>query len=238
MAAITLNAAGSGHTIAHDVSPVNYAGLTIAAGTDIGLVATIHTFDASSISSVQWDATGTPQALTLITSAQNGDEDVFIYGLLGPTTGNRTLRVTFGGVAPPDVYLHASAYDNVTQASVGAAFVAATPGTGTSNPAATITITSATGDMTLAAVTAAQSLSSYNRTILITGDDGSFTGGYAGYAAGAATVAHTFTLGGNVAYAIAGVNMVQSGGGGGDPSILPLVACDMANMSDMKDMRG
>src|SRR5436309_10369646 len=52
------------------------------------------------VSSVVWDPTGTPQTLTLVGSQANGTvAKMWIYRLVAPATGTKTLRVTFTGSA-------------------------------------------------------------------------------------------------------------------------------------------
>lgn len=209
--AVTLNANNSAHTHATDITQLDNGNLTIAAGTKTALIAKIHISNSTTptITSVQWDIAGTPQAMTLITSIANGNEGrTYIYGLLNPTTGNRTCRMALSGLTS-EVFFNLTAYDGVEDSSFGAAFIAATPATGTSTTPS-ITISSATGDMTVAAVTGPQVLSSPTQTQTHLDNGGAATSAGGSRAVGAASVTHQWTLASLVPWSMAGANMVAA----------------------------
>lgn len=217
--AVAFDAAGTADAVAHDTSPVNFTNLTVGSGSERALVAfisiDISVSGSDAISSVQWDATGTPQAMTLITSITNGNSArTFLYGLVNPTSGAKTLRVTFSGTAPDEVFLDAFSVTGADQTGGTTTFAHANTATGTST-SPSVSITSATGNLTAAGITAPQVLSSPTQTQIFADNAGLFTSGGASRAAGAGSVSHGWTLAGSVAWAMAGVDIVASGGGGG-----------------------
>lgn len=214
--AVTLNANNTAHAHANDVSTVNNANLTIAAGSNIVLVGAISVSNpgAPSITSVQWDTAGTPQSLSLITSIANGAEGrTWLYGLVNPTTGNRNGRITYSG-SVAETFFELVAFDGADQTGGSTTFANAATNTGTSTTAS-VAITSASGNMTLAAFTGPQVLSSPTQTQLYVDNGGAATSGAASYANGAGSVTHQYTLAGSVAWSAAGVNIVAASGGGG-----------------------
>lgn len=133
-------------------SPADLTTLTVGAGSNRALLACILATDpAIAISSVVWDPGGAAQALTLVTGAVNTTSRyVGWYGLVNPTSGNKTLRVTFTGGASNFV-VDALSFTGVDQSGGATSFPngAASFATGAAN--STIDITSATGDMVVAA---------------------------------------------------------------------------------------
>src|SRR5688572_30737910 len=97
--AVSLNGGGVGTTFhANPVTATNDStGLTIAAGTDRALIAQITTSSQlETITGVVWDPAGANQPMTLIGTAEAvGDiGECWLYGLVNPATGNKTLRVS------------------------------------------------------------------------------------------------------------------------------------------------
>jgi hypothetical protein len=213
--AVTVNHAPSTFAIVQDTKPIDFTGLTVAAGSNTAILAAFSIQQATpNIASVLWDPAGASQALTLIASGNNGSDWAFLYGRVGTiATGNKTMRVNITGVAPPETYLGAIAFDGVDQ-TFGTAFVAATNASGTST-SPSITITSATDNYTVSVLTAPQNLSTNNQTLIYQGDTGVATGSYPQRAAGAASVTHSWTLAGSVGWITVGVNIVAAAGGGG-----------------------
>lgn len=199
-----------------NASVTNNANLTVGSGSNRALIAFIssHNFpSATSITSVQWDATGTPQAMTLIGSVVTGPEDfTYIYGLVAPTSGNKTLRVNWGA-ATEEVFLSALSVTGADQTGGTTTFAHVATSSGTSTTAS-VSITSAAGNLTAAAVTAPQVLSAPTQTQIYVDNGGSVTSGGASRAAGAASVSHAWTLAGSVAWSMVGVDIVAASSGG------------------------
>jgi len=215
--AVAFDATSSAYVQGHDVSPVNLTTLTVGSGSNRALVALVHTDIVSStsdtISSVQWDATGTPQSLTLITSITNGvNARIYLYGLVAPTSGAKTLRVTFSGTPPAECFLDGISVTGADQTGGTTTFAHAATGSGTGT-SASVSVTSAAGNLTVAAVTGAEVLSSPTQTQIHVDNGGADTSAGGSRAAGAGSVSHGWTLGSSVAWAMAGVDIVAAASG-------------------------
>lgn len=214
--AVTHNATSSVESTGTGVQQNDHTNLTIAAGSNIGLVVQI-TWVLQTVSgvSVTWDQGGTNQACAIIGSAVNtpgANGRVVLYGLRAPTTGNHTLRVSWTGAS--DVIVNAVAFNNVDQTSDAAAFAHATSATGaTPTNSPSLAITSAAANMTVELMTddgadpntPAGSPNAATQTHLNT-LMGVPTGG--SRATGAATETHSWTLGGTSNWAQVGVDVV------------------------------
>lgn len=130
----------------------NYTGLTVGAGSNLGIVAFVYTLDGSAITSATWDPAGANQAMTNIGSVttSGGASRVTIFALRNPAVGNKTLQIinTANLVA-----CISESFAGVNQTSDAAAF--GTPSTATNpNLAAstplTVTLSSNTGHYTAA----------------------------------------------------------------------------------------
>jgi hypothetical protein len=140
---------------------------------------------------VTWDYGGSAQACSLIKyDIDSNGRQASLYGLVNPAAGNLTLRVT----SPNNVGLIASAcyFYNADQTGGTTTFRNAASNTGNSS-SPSLAITSATGERTQSVMSAGTTSGSTDKTLLwFVSGSGAEDGG-ADYAAGAATVTHTWT---------------------------------------------
>src|SRR5216117_349823 len=116
--AVSINARATADAASNNVATVDLTTLTIAAGANIALMAVLIIADADPLSpALNWDQTGTPQAMTEINSASVGTgfngQRIHLFGRIAPTIGNKTLRATIS--AAQDIILWAFALNGVNQ---------------------------------------------------------------------------------------------------------------------------
>jgi hypothetical protein len=161
-----------------------------------------------------WDATGTPQALTQIgtnTTSGNG-QIVQLWGLVNPTSGNKTLTGTWTN--NQEVDLQAVSWWGVDQTGGTTSFAHFNSATG-SSATPSVTVTSAVGNAVMAVMVAGTAVginSVDNTQTFLYHGSGSIEGG-GNRAAGAASVVLTGTYAGSDLWAIAGVDIVAASGG-------------------------
>lgn len=163
---VTFDASG---TITHSGNGTSFdlTTLTVGSGSNRALVAMV-TFGTDTPSPVlTWDSGGTNQSMTQIDTNTfgAGSGTVFLFGLIAPTSGNKTLHFAWTGT--DSVAVQAVAFTGVNQTGGATSFNANGKSTGTGAPAATMTITSATGDIVVGAyATKAGSFTSIDGTSL------------------------------------------------------------------------
>jgi len=196
-----------------DTANLDLTGLTIGAGSNRVLVATIaiHDINPPPVFTVTWDPTGTPQGLTLITSINNGNNYTYLYGLVNPASGNKTLRMSTTG-AHTEVFLDAASFTGADQTGGATTFANAATNTGTST-APSVVIASAVGNMTIDSVNAPQVINTPTMTEIYSKNDGVLTSAAASYGDGSASNTHQWALGASVAWASCGCD-------GGDCGLL------------------
>lgn len=220
--AVTVNAVSTAFDNSNTAtSPKDHTGLTIAAGTNRAVVFIITTsLQVPLISGVTWDQGGTNQACALIGTVEadgNAFGHVELWGLVAPTTGNKTLRIAWTAGAM-DVGVFGVALDGVDQTGSTTTFAHAATNTGDGTaPAVTAAITSATGNIVVAgsANNGGGTYNSVDQTSLYATTAPNFGNGAGARAAGAATVTTTWTMSGNSRWGAIGVDVVADGGGGG-----------------------
>lgn len=191
----------SAHLSGSALTTLDNTSLTVGSGSNRALIALV-TFSNQGVGSiaVNWDATGTPQALSLIkdlnSNATNGR--ALLFGLIGPTPGNKTLRLTYTNPGTSDSHLNAVSFTGVDQTGSTTTFYNAVGNaTAVSSSAPTITVTSATGDAAVDCVCYGLNASAPTQTQIVIDNIGSLTGEAASRAAGAASVVFGWTLSGN-----------------------------------------
>ncbi len=179
----TLNATGTKQYHAAATS-LDYTGMTVAAGTNTALLVTV-VFDTSSVVSnvtAVWDSGDTNQSMTQIVTT--GDvHQCLIFGLVAPTVGNKTLHIAWTTSAP--LFVDAVAFDGVDQTGGATSFPNSTTGSGV----ATVTVTSATGNMVVACEAMSNGASPTGTLLYSDSASGAIINSAASYDAGAATVA-------------------------------------------------
>lgn len=233
--AVTLDVVGTMADSATGITTFDYTGITVGAGSNSALAVKI-VFSLKTVSSISvtWDQGGTNQACTLITSQANGGSFglVQMYGRLAPTSGNKTLRITWTGTS--QIIVQVVAVTDADQAAVASTFLAATPATGNST-APSITITSAVGRMTLDCVCADNNfftVGSATKTQTFMDNNGIMDiDGAGSRAAGAASNTHAWTLVGGSQWASVGIDIVAAAAGGAFLAAKPKVVGQAVNRS-------
>lgn len=147
---------------------------------------------------VVWDSAGTPQSCFLISTNQTTGLTgrVDLWGLVAPTSGNKTAKVTWtGGGATSDVYMNVTAFTGVDQTGSTTTCPNAVTQNGNFGTV-TMAITSAVGDWTFSHIVedlGSISLPTPQTQAYI--DNALSNGAGAGYLTGAASVTHGFTVG-------------------------------------------
>src|SRR2546428_12764173 len=96
--AVTLDARSTTPAQANAVTTIDLTTFTVGSGSNRALVAQIAWGSGGGTPSgitLNWDQLGTPQAMTLIKTVTNGSLVVALYGLVNPTSGNKTLRASW-----------------------------------------------------------------------------------------------------------------------------------------------
>lgn len=136
------------------VSTINLTTLTVGSGTNRALVAGIIISSTSAPTSVTavWDSGGTNQSMTQIgtgtSTTTSTMQYIFLFGLLAPTSGNKTLAFSWTNAASNGGYASAISFTGVNQTSVAAAFINFNTNNLSANPS-TITITTTSGNATV-----------------------------------------------------------------------------------------
>lgn len=189
-------------------SPLTHSNMTVGSGSNRVLLATFYFSNKTrTISSVVWDAAGANQAMTLIQSqATTGTNGIsYLYGLVNPVSGNKTLTITWTG-GTSDVAVACASYTGADQTGGTTTFNNSSTNTGTGTTA-TITITTSTTDAVVAHHVNNQfGFSSANGTSIYS--QSSLTGSSAGnYEVNGATATLTATWNGSDNWASVGTNI-------------------------------
>lgn len=215
--AVALDVAGT--IFSGTVSPVaSSASITVGASATCLYITVYDDDPAASISAPTWN--GVASTLLLAVTTTDSTARTLIYGLVNPASGANSLSVSWTGGAP-NVIVVASSYTGSVTSSVAACFTNVTSQNNISGTAQALTITSATGNMT---VVSSDGNNDTNVTLSATGSVSLFNstttavicGG--ARAPGAASVAWTGTLGSAVTNNILGCNIVASAGGATTPT--------------------
>lgn len=162
------------------------------AGADRLMLVGISTDDnAVAVSSVVWDPTGTNQSLSLITGCTTSrvQGEIWIYQLVAPTTGTKTLRASFTGTG--DKVVGVMTFTGVDQTTpLGTCAVA----NGDGGPA-TVNVTSATGELVFDTIASDENVTANASQTVRWDVVGTTTDGGASTKAGASTVTMSWTTG-------------------------------------------
>lgn len=213
--AVALDATGTNqNTGGTPGTSFSYTGLTVGSGSQRGLVFVVG-LDSNAVSglSAHWDSAGTNQAMTLLASQAlaggTGVGYVAIFGLANPTSGAKTLSLTW--TTSTQCTCAAVSFTGVDQTGGTTSFPHAASNTGTTGTTASVTITSATNNMVVAMhASQFQAMNSVNNTQIFL--DGTLTGNYgANRAAGAASVSMTATLAASDIWGSVGTDILAAG---------------------------
>lgn len=184
---------------------VSFTNLTVGSGSNRGLIAVLIFFaDPGAFSSVAWDSSGTNQAMTQIGSTQHNSTNnayVALFGLVAPTSGNKTLKATWTNIVSG--YIDAIAFTGVDQTGGATTFYNNNAATG-SSAAPAVTITSASGDAAVDVTCGVVgNLSAPTQTQVFI--DNSTQPGGSSYNLGSASVSFGWTISGSTAWVDFGV---------------------------------
>lgn len=218
--AIALDATGTGYSTRYaSVTSVSYTGLTttVATTTTNGaiVVCIINEVGSPGASTVKWDPTGANQSFTQIGQASDTSGNYYItyWGLVGPTTyGNKTIAITQTN-APPTTQVAAISLTGVNQTGGTSSFAGFTSNAPASaSTTATVTISSSTNDLVLAAAFVASNgsgnLSAPNQTLIFDDNTNQVWGWQ--YASGASSVTSSWTISASYTYAAIAVNVLPA----------------------------
>lgn len=208
--------ADSGATIEGDVDNILNATLTVSGGTNNAIAACVSWVgNGTTVSSVVWDAAGANQAMTAVgAETGQGNYRVRPYVLANPTAGSSKLVTATLSAAVSEGAVVASHFQGVNSTPIRAGTYNTNASAG--GPPLSVVITSQTDDMTFSCFVSDgfQANPSTDKTLV-----GAAFNNYGlgmDYAAGAATVTHTWSEGGSVAaVAVGGASLAASTGGGG-----------------------
>jgi hypothetical protein len=127
--------------------------ITVGSSAQRALIALIGLGKASpvtTVTSVTWDNGGTNQAMASIgaTNVTSGTNQfrVELWGLVAPTSGQKTLHVVISGTTS-DVYIDEVSFTGVDQTGGATSFANVTSNSATTASTETITVTSAVGNI-------------------------------------------------------------------------------------------
>lgn len=216
--AVAFDANASAVVTGTGVTSITSSNLTVGGGSNRAVVCQlVLSFKTPTGESVNWDQTGTPQAMTSIIAA-NGTGTIAraeLWGLVNPTAGAKQAKAAWTGAS--DVYINCTSFTGVDQTGGATTFPNSTSGTGTRSGATpfSLSITSAAGNMTVAAIAldiGSLSTPTQTQTFL---SNALACDGAASRAVGAASVAHAWngdTNGGH--WVIVGTDMLASAASG------------------------
>jgi hypothetical protein len=168
---VAFDAQGTTNATASAATSISFSNLTVGSGSNRALVVALSwqgTFSPSvgDAVTVTWDFGGTNQICTLINDAYgtNGSAvTAALYGLIAPTSGNKTLHVAWTGAR--DVCVDAASFTGVCQIGRFSSFAHGTLATG-STVQPQCTVTSATGNYCMGAICSVGSLSAGAATVV------------------------------------------------------------------------
>lgn len=213
--AFDAKATANSHTTGTTVVTLSNANMTVGSGSNRALLCVVSWEGVAAPTgiSAKWDTAGTNQTMAQIGSTiSNGNFRVALFGLLAPTSGNKNFTLSWTNTC--SCYLDLIAFTGVDQTSNAVAFPHFNSATATSTGPATVNITSASGNYTLATFVAdaAGDLTTLNQTVMYGPDIAdSNCSGAANYAVGAASNTHNCTVSASTAWAVCGVDVLASG---------------------------
>jgi len=213
---VTVNATATATSDGSAVATVSSTNLTVASGATSLLVwLCLGSYSVATLPTsitVQWDSTGSPQTMTSLGNVVNTGTgyffQVYLFGLLAPTVGNKTLAATW--TTSCLVAMDAIAFNGTATDTLAHCFPNFTSSTGNS-ASATVTGTSAVGNINVAGQgsnNAVTSLSATGSTSVFLDGNNFGTGG--ARATGASTVAWTGATAGTNQWAICCVDVAVS----------------------------
>lgn len=227
--AVATDAASSASVKGTSKTSLSLSNITVGSGTNRALILWLcfDFFGGSAPTSISatWDSGGTSQAMSLITSQQDGAgvEIISAYGLVAPTSGAKTLLVSWTNTAA-GVEMFAESFTGVNQTGGVTTFANAVTLTGTKNSnvnenTSPLAVTNASGDMVIWGWCTDGSINSTSQTQVWVADNTTTDGGGARAAGTGASLSATANLSGNVGapYGAIGFDIVAATGTGFTP---------------------
>lgn len=213
--AINIDATGTVQDQASALTSFNYSGITVGSGLSNGaLIAFVAWNGAISSPTATWDSGGTNQSMTLIKLIAANIACCAMFGLVNPTSGNKTLALSWTTGAP--VHCNAQSYTGVLQTGGVTTWPNATSNSHAATSAAiSVTITSAVGNQPTAMFafgTSGTTISSVSGTQIYIENGGGLPVNGADFTAGAASVTLTGTPSQNSIAGAVGSDMVAAPG--------------------------
>jgi hypothetical protein len=216
---VVLDAAGSVGFSATNVASASYTGITVGSGANRALLFAINLGPTTTVTGITatWDSAGANQSMTQVATVNTGSGGTYLYifGLLAPVSGNKTLSVSWTGSAFYDAA--AISFTGVNQASTAAAFVNSNSATALTTSPVGVTITSATGNISIATILGSHStgagLSAPSGTAVYTDNtnQGTITSAAMQYKAGATSNTLSWTAAsGTMNFAALGIDIVAA----------------------------
>ena len=195
--AVVFDAKTASFTEGNGVATISISNMTVGSGANSALLCLVWFSGTDALPAgltVVWDNGGTNQSMTQVVSTNFGDSNInaggAIFGLVAPTSGNKTLKITWTG--NQEVHACAVSFTGVNQTGGATSFAHGNTNTASANTG-TITVTSATGNMVVAGDTNNQTgWGAISGTTIATTTTGPNLGCVGSYTAGAASVVSTF----------------------------------------------
>lgn len=221
--AVAFDAKTATWTNVNGVSPLTISNMTIGASLTNGAlsVMVMCSITAGALPpglTVTWDSGGTNQNCTQVVGTVIADSGppcgAAMYGRLNPTSGNKSLVLAWTGGGSFEVHACAISFTGVDQTSPAVAFPHGAHNNANGASPATVTITSAAGNMVVACHT--QNFSAWGAvsgtTLATDGVTGPNLGVVSNYANGAPSVAMTAAFTGTGPWSSIGCDVLAAGG--------------------------
>ncbi len=218
--AVAVDATTTAWTDVNGVATLTVSNLTVGSGSNRALILLLMFGVGSPPAGITatWDSGGTNQSMTIIPNTTTADNSVLagsgvLYGLLAPTSGNKSLVVSWTG--NQEAHACAISFTGVDQTSVAVAFPhgnTVVHTTITASPVA-VAITSAVGNMVVAAETQnAAVFDSTNGTTIAISSGGPNLAIAANYDSGAASVTLSAAFSSTSTWDATGCDVLASSG--------------------------
>src|SRR5882672_993504 len=220
--AVAFDASTAAITSVNGVATMTVSNMTVGSGSNRALVAGVMWDTNAALPTgitVTWDSGGTNQSMSLIpgTSALaiNNSGSIALYGLVAPTSGNKSLVISWTG--NQEAHAFAASFTGVDQTGGATSFPHGNNAVSASSASPeTVTNTSATGNFVVAYFS--QGLSSFGAisgTTIAIDESGPNIGVAASRTTGAASVTSTAAFSGTGPWSASATDILAAGGGGG-----------------------
>lgn len=210
-AAVAHDATGTGVCVS-GTSPVSCTTLTVGSISNGALVVIIDYAAAAAQTAITatWNGTSMTRIGGQFSVAHDNGTEMFC--LVAPTAGAQTLTVTMTATSLSEIHVIGTSFSGADQTTPCKNFTSATDQTATTG---SLTVTSTTGDQTVAVQSQGDdAISSVNNTQIVIDNSGPLISISGNYASGSSTVAMTATAGSSVPWQMSGLDVAAASGGG------------------------